>query len=76
MCLMNNTSASRGTAPVVAPEPTRATVTAASTVDQATQIAKAKTTAKKRLGYFGNVATTPMGDASYGANIAAFGAAA
>ena len=30
MCLMNNSSAARGSAPVVAPEPTRATVTAAS----------------------------------------------
>ncbi len=75
MCLINNAGASRGTAPVVAPEPTRATVTAAG-ADPATQIAKAKSTAKKRLGYFGNIATTPMGDASYGANIAAFGAAA
>jgi hypothetical protein len=63
--------------PAVAPAPTRPAVAAAGTTDPTTLANIAAKTAKKRLGVFGNVNTTPMGDASYGtSSFATFGKAA
>ena len=56
--------------PIVAPPPTRENVTASN--DTTTFVNETKARISKRLGVFGNVKTTPMGDASYGA-FAAFG---
>jgi hypothetical protein len=76
MCVFGNNNASRGQAPTIAPEPTRPGVVAAAATDTESAIAKSKATAAKRLGVFGNLSTTPMGDASYGTKVATFGKAA
>lgn len=74
MCLFG-TQQTQQPAPV-APEPTRATTAASATTDPNSAVSRTRATTKRRLGVFGNITTTPMGDASYGRNIAAFGARA
>jgi hypothetical protein len=58
-------------APVVAPAPTRAQIAARATNGL---VADNRNIVAKRQGVFGNIRTTPMGDASYGTSaVARFG---
>lgn len=58
----------------VAPAPTRAAVTAEGNKPVSpTAQAATRDKVRRRLGVFGNLSSTPMGDASYGNSIAAFG---
>lgn len=66
MCLMPRAP----TPPPVAPAPTREQVV--ENPNSETNIAKTREQTKRRLGVFGNLKTTPMGDASYGNNVASF----
>ena len=54
-------------APIVAPAPTRPKVTAKATKTPGSALRSNVAILKKRQGMFGNVRTTPMGDANYGA---------
>ena len=70
MCFQQNRGPTQGlpvTAPIVAPAPTRPKVTAAATKTPAGVLRTNAAIVKKRQGMFGNVRTTPMGDANYGA---------
>lgn len=69
MCLPSGGSAPQPAA--VAPAPTRNEASA----DPVSLVNQAKTTMSKRMAVFGNLKTTPMGDASYG-SFARFGRAA
>ena len=58
-------------APVVAPAPTRAQIAARAATGLVAENRKLVT---QRQGIFGNIKTTPMGDASYGSSaVARFG---
>ena len=60
------------TAVAAAPAPTRADATAST--DPTALAQQARMVAQKRQGVFGNINTTPLGDASYGsASVARFG---
>jgi len=57
--------------PTVAPAPTRDEIAAQAADAKANPLnlaVEARRTASKRLSTFGNVKTTPMGDASYGSS--------
>lgn len=72
MCIFGGNSAPAAKPVAAPPAPTRASVS----TDPLVQSALA--TAQNRLGVFGNIKTTPMGDATYGGSsvpIARFGAA-
>lgn len=70
MCIVGNSQVP--TAPKVAPAPTVGDVTANATTDSA--ITTNKNIVARRQGVFGNIKTTPLGDASYGsAAVATFG---
>jgi hypothetical protein len=61
-------------APTVAPAPTAAQVAAKATADATSLVNANKKLVAKRQGIFGNITTTPMGDASYGTSaVAKFG---
>jgi hypothetical protein len=64
MCLPSGGGATP-TAQAAAPAPTRADATAAT--DPVNLVNQAKNTLSKRMGVFGNIKTTPLGDAAYGA---------
>lgn len=58
-------------APVVAPAPTRAQIAARAATGL---VAENRNIVAKRQGVFGNIKTTPMGDASFGTSaVARFG---
>lgn len=58
-------------APKVAPAPTRAQIEARNTIGL---VAENKNLIAKRQGQFGNIRTTPLGDASFGTSaVARFG---
>ena len=67
MCIFGGGSAPA--AAPIAPEPTRAGVTATG-YETPTAIATTKNKISRRLGVFGNFSSTPMGDANYGTNVA------
>lgn len=69
MCLNTNQGALPVT-PTVAPAPTKDAIVAST--DPTTVANQSKAIIQKRQGIFGNIRTTPMGDASYG-TFAAFG---
>lgn len=70
MCIPQGQSNIR--AAQVAPAPTRAGVSTGA--DPLSLVNAAKRLATRRLGVFGNLTTTPLGDASYGSSsVAAFG---
>jgi hypothetical protein len=58
------TSSAIPQAPAVAPAPTRSA--AAASTDPTALVNQTKAIIQKRQGVFGNIKTTPMGDASYG----------
>lgn len=61
-------------APTVAPAPTREQIAAKATADATSLVNENRKLVAKRQGIFGNVKTTPMGDASFGSNaVARFG---
>jgi hypothetical protein len=61
----------------VTPAPTRESVTSPAVTPEekaATALEQSKTIASKRQGIFGNIRTTPLGDATYGGfSVARFG---
>jgi hypothetical protein len=58
-------------APVVAPAPSRAQIAARAATGL---VAESRNIVAKRQGVFGNIKTTPMGDASFGTSaVARFG---
>lgn len=66
MCLPNNRA--RNAPPVAqpaAPAPTRDSV--ATGTDPVSLVEQSKSLLKRRMGVFGNIRTTPLGDALYGA---------
>lgn len=68
MCIAS--SPKRIAAPIVAPAPTREQSAVAA-------VESTKTLIAKRQGVFGNIRTTPLGDANYGSSVVArFGKAA
>lgn len=69
MCL-NNGNNNLPVAQAVAPAPTKEGVTVST--DPTTVANQSKAVIQKRQGIFGNIKTTPMGDASYG-TFASFG---
>lgn len=74
MCLTPKVTPVR--APVVAPAPTRAQVEAQAAADRTSLLTETQSLIRRRQGVFGNTTTTPLGDASYGSNVAKFGAVA
>ncbi len=68
MCV--NTSQAMPTVPKVTPAPTREAAT--TSTDPTTLANQSRAVLQKRQGIFGNIRTTPLGDASYGA-FASFG---
>lgn len=64
MCLFGGGSSAPAAAPI-APEPTRASVTATG-FETPTAIATTKNKISRRLGVFGNFSSSPMGDVGYG----------
>jgi len=61
-------------APPVAPAPTRAQVEAQAAADRTSLVNQSRTAVANQQGIFGNVRTTPLGDASYGTSaVARFG---
>lgn len=66
MCIFGGGTAAP--APAIAPEPTRAGVTATG-YETPTAIASTKNKISRRLGVFGNFSSSPMGDAGYGSNV-------
>lgn len=66
MCY-NKNSGGLPVAQQAAPAPTRESVTAGAATDPTSLVEKTKNLIRQRLGVFGNVRTSPMGDASYGA---------
>lgn len=75
MCLMTGASTARlPQAPAVAPAPTRASVTAAA-ANPISLVEESADIIAKRQGTFGNITTTPLGDATFGGmSFARFGA--
>ncbi len=55
-------------APQVAPAPTRATASASAN----SLLNETRNLVARRQGIFGNIKTTPLGDASYGTSVARF----
>lgn len=64
MCLVGGNSSAAPIAQQAAPAPTREAATVAT--DPAAEVNKLRSTLTKRMGVFGNLKTTPLGDASYG----------
>lgn len=62
MCVASNQTMPQ--APAVAPAPTREAATAS--VDPTTLANQSKAVIQRRQGIFGNLRTSPLGDASYG----------
>lgn len=61
-------------APTVAPAPTRTSVAAQAAANANSLVNQSRQIVAKRQGVFGNIRTTPMGDASYGSSaVARFG---
>ncbi len=58
-------------APPVAPAPTKAQIEAAAAADRLSLVNQSRTAVASRQGVFGNIKTTPMGDASFGSNAVA-----
>lgn len=65
MCLVSGAQGGAPVAQQAAPAPTREAATTAT--DPAAEVNKLRSTLTKRMGVFGNLKTTPLGDASYGA---------
>lgn len=65
MCLVTGAQGGAPVAQQAAPAPTRDA--AATSTDPTSEVNKLRATLSKRMGVFGNIKTTPLGDASYGA---------
>lgn len=75
MCIVTGGSAPKPQK--VKPAPTRESIAAKAAAGQVEAVTKAAKLVADRQGVFGNITTTPLGDASYGtASYARFGAAA
>lgn len=74
MCIVNGPAPKPGK---VAPAPTRAQLEAKAAAGKVEAVTKSAALVADRQGVFGNITTTPLGDATYGSSTyARFGAAA